>query len=123
MLARSGATLNPKTSQREALRWELINNGKALKQFGNITVSKASMIKAGSRIKSGMTRTRSLRREHHQHLPAFHARMRLDLGHLGSLLLNSAKYRHAELAVRHFATAEAHGDLHLVAFLEELEHL
>ena len=39
------------------------------------------------------------------------------------MFLDSAKNRHAKLAMRHFATAEAHGDLHLVPFLDELEDL
>src|SRR5437763_6152358 len=62
-------------------------------------------------------------REHHQHLAAFHARVRLDLGDIAGLLLHPAEHCHAKLAMRHFAAAEAHGDLHLVAFLQELEHL
>ncbi len=42
--------------------------------------------------------------------------------HLGDRLevaLHTLQHFHAELLVRHFATAEAQGDLHLVAFLEE----
>ena len=38
-------------------------------------------------------------------------------------VLDALEHRHAELAVRHLAAAEAQGDLHLVAFLEELEDL
>ena len=49
--------------------------------------------------------------------------MRFDLGHVGGLLLDPAEDGHAELAMRHLAAAEAHGDLHLVAFLEELDDL
>ena len=45
------------------------------------------------------------------------------LAMFGGLFLHPAKHRHAELAMGHFAAAEAHGDLHLVAFLEELEDL
>jgi hypothetical protein len=37
--------------------------------------------------------------------------------------LHALEHRHAELAVRHLAAAEAHGDLHLVAFAEELDDL
>ena len=47
------------------------------------------------------------RRDHHQHLAAFHARMLLDLGDFGDVRLDSLKQHHAELAVGQFAAAEA----------------
>ena len=57
----------------------------------------------------------SFRREHHQHLPAFHARMLLDLGGLGDVRLDPLEQPHAELAMGELAAAEAQRDLHLVA--------
>src|SRR3546814_317888 len=68
-------------------------------------------------------RLRLFRREHHQHLAAFHAWMLLDLGGLGNIFLDALQEIHAELAVGELAAAEAQRHLHLVAFLDEGEHL
>src|SRR3989344_5616419 len=65
---------------------------------------------------------RLARRQDHDHLPAFHARRVLDLGHFLEIGLDLVEQLHAQLGVGHFATAEAQGDLHLVAFLEEARH-
>src|SRR5215469_15117217 len=62
-------------------------------------------------------------RHHHRHLPAFSARRLLDLGDLIEPVLDAHQHDHAELLVRHLATAETHDDFHLVAFLDEFEHL
>jgi hypothetical protein len=60
------------------------------------------------------------RADHHQHLPAFHARILLDLCDLSRIFLNACEQVHAKLTVREFATAEAQRDLDLVAFADEL---
>ena len=62
-------------------------------------------------------------REHHQHLPAFHARIGLDLGGLDDIGLDALEERHAELAMAELAAAEAQRDLDLVALADELDHL
>src|SRR6476646_1385533 len=131
-------------NQRKRLRGRNDVNAVVLKQFGNSGVSSGASealertpAEAATRVPRirGLTAYRTgaarpgrhalqlFRRKHHQHLAAFHARMRLDLCYLGGLLLHPAEHRHAELAMRHLTTAEAHGDLHLVAFLDELEDL
>ena len=61
-------------------------------------------------------------RQHHHHLPALEARLLLDLGDLGGVVLDAVEELVAELLVRHLAAAEAQGDLDLVAFLEEALH-
>src|SRR3954469_11476462 len=63
-----------------------------------------------------------LRRDHHRHLAAFHARHLLDLGDLIEIVPDPHQHVHAELLVRQFAPAEPHGDFDLVAFLDELVH-
>ena len=49
--------------------------------------------------------------------------MRLDLGDLCRHLRHALQHVEAELRMAHFAAAEAHGHLDLVAFLEEVEDL
>jgi hypothetical protein len=63
-----------------------------------------------------------LRRQHHHHLTAFEARVLLDLGESCDVGLDAIQQARADLLVRHFASAIAQGDLHLVAFLEEALH-
>jgi hypothetical protein len=65
---------------------------------------------------------RLLGRQHHDHLPAFHARHRLDLGERVHLAADAVQNLQAELGMDHLAAAEAQGDLHLVAFLDEPLH-
>src|SRR5262245_44837522 len=62
------------------------------------------------------------RRDHHGHLAAFHARVLLDLGDGVEIALDAHQHIHAELLVRELTTAEAHRDLHLVAFVDEALH-
>ena len=47
-----------------------------------------------------------LGRKHHQHLATFHARIGLDLGDFGNVVLNALEQVHAELLVRELAAAE-----------------
>src|SRR6476646_8334157 len=67
----------------------------------------------------GNERRFSARRQHHDHLAAFEARLGFDLGERAGVFLDAVEQFIAELLVRHFAAAEAQGDLDLVAFLEE----
>lgn len=46
--------------------------------------------------------------------------MLLDLGDLGDVALDPLEKLHSELAVGKLSAAEAQGDLHLVAFADEL---
>src|SRR5262245_64051315 len=62
------------------------------------------------------------RRQHHDHLAAFEFWFLLDLGDRPGVGLHALKQLGAELLVRHFAPAEAQGDLDLVAFLEKALH-
>ena len=64
----------------------------------------------------------SARRQDHHHLAPLHPGLRLDLGHLGGVLLDPVQQPGAELLVGHLAAAEAERDLDLVAFLEEALH-
>src|ERR1700722_1123806 len=66
--------------------------------------------------------TRLLRRHHHGHLAAFHARRLFDLGHLVEPVLDAHQHAHADFLMRHLAAAEAHDHFHLVAFTDEFEH-
>jgi hypothetical protein len=61
-------------------------------------------------------------RQHHDHLAAFELGILLDLGHLADVVLHPIEQLISELLVRHFAAAEAQGDLDLVAFFEEALH-
>src|SRR6185369_10518060 len=65
---------------------------------------------------------RLARRQQHHHLAAFEARLRFHLRHRRRVFLDALEQLVAELLVRHFAAAEAQGDLDLVAFLEEALH-
>src|SRR5258708_31359767 len=67
-------------------------------------------------------RRRLFRRHHHDHLAAFHARELLDLGDRVEIVLDPHQHVHAEILVRQLAAAEAHGDLHLIAFADETDH-
>src|SRR5215204_4645914 len=62
------------------------------------------------------------RRQHHHHLAALKARLLLDLGDLGGVVLDTVEQLVAQLLVRHFPAAEAQRHLDLVAFLEEALH-
>src|ERR1700752_4695259 len=62
------------------------------------------------------------RRQHHDHLAAFEFWFLLDFGDRPGVGLHALKQLGAELLMRHFAAAEAQGDLDLVAFLEEALH-
>ncbi|CAN1723097.1 protein of unknown function [Hyphomicrobium sp. 1Nfss2.1] len=68
---------------------------------------------------AGAGRPSSPRRQHHNHLAAFQARLRFHLGNRFQVALHALQHLHAELLVGHLTTAEAQGDLHLVAVLEE----
>jgi hypothetical protein len=59
--------------------------------------------------------------EHHQHLAAFHPGMLFHLGCFGRIGLNALEEPHSKLAMRKLAATEAQGDLHLVAFADEVE--
>src|SRR5579863_1617568 len=61
-------------------------------------------------------------RHHHGHLAAFHARMLLDFRDWIEIAFDAHQHIHAELLVRKLAAAEAHRDLHLVAFVDEVSH-
>ncbi|CFX16749.1 protein of unknown function [Candidatus Filomicrobium marinum] len=52
-------------------------------------------------------------------MAAFEAWFALDLCNLFQLTLDPLKYSHTKLLVRHFATTEAQGNLHLIAVVEE----
>src|SRR5690606_35271481 len=67
----------------------------------------------------GVTRSRSAWRQHHHHLAAFEPGLGFHLGDVGKLGLHLRQQLHPEMLVRHFAAAEAHGDVHLVALLEK----
>src|SRR6202012_5921239 len=56
---------------------------------------------------------------HHRHLPAFQLGRLFDLRQRVQLVLHAHQHVHAQILVHHLAAAEAHGDLHLVAFIEE----
>src|SRR3954471_3370282 len=62
------------------------------------------------------------RRENHDHLPPFEARLHLDLGHFRCVFLDAIEKLRAEFLMRHLATAEAQRHLDLVALLEESLH-
>ena len=55
----------------------------------------------------GLSRSARLRRQHHQHLAAFEARIGLDLGDLRHVILHAFEQVHAEFLVRHLAAAKA----------------
>src|SRR4029078_4897306 len=58
------------------------------------------------------------RREHHEHLPAVHARGRLDGADVLELLGQGLALLGADVAMGELATAEADGELHLVAVFQ-----
>ena len=58
-------------------------------------------------------------RKDHDDLAAFEARFGFDLGDFDRIRLDPVEKLLAQFLVRHFAAAEAQGDLDLVAFLEE----
>jgi hypothetical protein len=62
------------------------------------------------------------RRQHHNDLAAFEARLLLNLGDLDGVALDPVEQLIAQLLVRHFTAAEPQGDLDLVAFLEKPLH-
>ncbi|MPL73075.1 hypothetical protein SDC9_18868 [bioreactor metagenome] len=64
----------------------------------------------------------SLRADHHHHLPALELRHAFDLAGLADIGGDAVQQFEAKALVRHFAAAEAQGDLHLVAILEEAHH-
>src|SRR5688572_28088002 len=64
-----------------------------------------------------------LRRDHHDHLPAFKARTRLDHDVLAQVGLDPRGHLAAELLVAHFAATEADVDLDLVALFQEAAHV
>ena len=59
------------------------------------------------------------RRQHHHHLAAFELGFGFDLGDRRHFLANLGQKLHAELQMRHLATAEAQRQLDLVALVEE----
>ena len=72
----------------------------------------------------GWRRSLLLRRQHHDHLPAFQLRQLLHQRRPASRSLRTrSSSRYAELLVRHLAAAEAQRHLRLVAFLEEPDQL
>ena len=62
------------------------------------------------------------RRQQHHHLASFEARLRFDLGNRCGVDFHAVEQFIAKLLVRHFATAEAQGDLDLIALFEEALH-
>src|SRR5260221_13631340 len=67
-------------------------------------------------------RSKSLWRDHHGHLAAFHARELLDLGDRVEVALDPHQDVHPELLVRQLAPTEPHGHLDLVALADEFLH-
>ena len=64
-------------------------------------------------------RLRLARRQNHDDLAAFEARLLLDFGDFGGIALDAVEQLVAEFLVGHFAAAEPQCHLDLVAFLEE----
>src|SRR5690606_1337093 len=64
-----------------------------------------------------------LRRDHHDHLPAFKARARFDHDVLAKVGLDPASHLAAQLLVAHLAATEADVDLDLVALFQEAAHV
>src|SRR5690606_24838363 len=64
-----------------------------------------------------------LRRDHHDHLPAFKARARFDHDVLAEVTLDPGGHLPAQLLVAHLAATEADVHLDLVAFLQEAAHV
>jgi len=64
-----------------------------------------------------------LRRQHHDHLAAFELGELLDYGQLAQIGFDALLLRHADFLVGHFAAAEAQGNLGLVAFFQEADHI
>src|SRR5690606_7317383 len=64
-----------------------------------------------------------LRRDHHDHLPAFQARPQLDHDVLAQVGLDPGGHLPAQLLVANLATAEADVDLDLLAILQEAAHV
>src|SRR5690606_15609614 len=77
---------------------------------------------SGRAAKAQQGRNALFRRQHHHHLAAFELRLGLDLGDLADLLAHALEKLHAELQVRHLASAEAQRQLDLVALVEEAAH-
>src|SRR3984893_9272138 len=59
------------------------------------------------------------RREHHDHLTAFHGRFGFDLGDAPGLGFHPLEQPESQILMRHLAAAEAQSDFHLVALLEK----
>src|SRR5690606_9375145 len=64
-----------------------------------------------------------LRRDHHDHLPAFQARTRLDHDVLAQVGLDPGGHLPAQFLVAHLAATEADVDLDLVALFQEAAHV
>src|SRR5437660_4095547 len=77
-----------------------------------------ALFDSGSPLSRGRTERKARaalsRRQHHHHLPAFEARLLLDLGELDGVGLHPVEQFVAEFLVGHLAAAEAQGDLDLV---------
>src|SRR5688572_13976266 len=97
---------------------------------GRRAVHKAALMAEGPRESNRAVASRerprtssgSARRQDHHHLAAFHHRLALDLGEFPHLGLHLVEEAHAEIGMGHLAAAEAHGQLDLVALLEEAAH-
>src|SRR5690606_9376510 len=61
--------------------------------------------------------------DHHDHLPAFQARPRLDHDVLAQVGLDPAGHLPAQLLMAHLAATEADVDLDLVALFQEAAHV
>eukprot|EP01025_Chloroclados_australasicus_P010301 TRINITY_DN14121_c2_g1_i1.p2 TRINITY_DN14121_c2_g1~~TRINITY_DN14121_c2_g1_i1.p2 ORF type:complete len:153 (-),score=6.10 TRINITY_DN14121_c2_g1_i1:216-674(-) len=73
--------------------------------------------RAISRILGGSTR-----RQHHNHLAAFHLGFIFDLGEFRRFVFHPIKQIHSQILVRHFAAPETQCYLDLVAFVEKAPH-
>ena len=62
---------------------------------------------------------RLFRRQHHDDLAAFEARLRFDFSYLDCIALDSVEQLLTQFLMRHFPASEPERDLHFVALIEE----